>query len=1212
MAEPTRWRVFVSSVARGEFREYRRAAKEAIEALGHEPVVMEITEPSLVATPQEACLEAVADCDVFVLLLGRRYGDESSGKSPTHQEWERARELGKPILVFKEEVDASEVEERQAKFIAEVSDFESGSFRTGFSTAREVLREVVRALHRFSASLVANTTSEPTAGLPSNCGNRIEHLRATSPATASKLTELLSAPSARQAGALARMVAEPPEWLREAGFAAWEVLADFLDAYGLDGAASARQRAIDLGSPSSVVHLAHLAGAAMEDGDAAAAEEFVASMPQDHPLTPVMRAVIDSSPGEVVELVSESGLHESDDEDEALHCVVVLMWAYVQLEQFDAGREMLRSANGRFLGRGSLVFHQALMTALLADQTGVDVAASNALFVEVIDESLQARDLLRAWQGPSHRAVALAMKACLALGDPQRAIEIGATGPDGSALVRESEFSDVQVLLVQAWLMLGQPERIDTLDLRTIEEPDAAYIRAMQAQAVGDRTAPARMRQAVDQARDEEALRRALLGLAFCGQTDEERAAALPAEETAFLRALAASMRGDHDIVLRELAPYCFDSALHADQFARAQFATGHPEEAAATLMDAAEHLGAVSLRITAAEIHLDQGQLDRAEELAQEASAALPRGSHKHRAQRLLVHIAQRHEDWRTMEARALAWVDESPDDTEAHWAVVYAMHHQVLNRQAWAYITAHSLIPADEQEAALSIVVANTADMVRQDVDSVLDLGEQFRDSEQVVGIALMAIQMQGESLELDGKQQRRFVELRDEFVTRYPDSSLLQRDSSDTEEEFITAMRQAARNRATYQHEARQRVRYGEVPYGLLLSAYDAPYADILLSRAANDITSIPVNWEERLQECRVASEALRGHVVADTSIAVLGVLAEFDVSRVSGAFVRVLIPDELIYDARLAFDFSRREAIGTLVHDLGTGQAILHEFSDDERRAIRDRASALVDRMERWQIVTSSRIRPADYEGNDEFRPWDASIRLALERQVPLWCDDLALRRLARSQGIPAFGTWALYEVLATKSDWSWLPTIRQLQIQLLRARAADVPISVAELVKTAQDDDGSDEALAILLQRPIQWQQDEINTLGWYLIRIKTHAESSHTERMCALLYSACIGRGVAKDESERVNSIGDIVASTISCVNDPEAVPRLLDAGRQASNVLALGDGPDPLESAVRNLLRASDPGRSESEVVRGIEELFSQVDADDRQIVSQILVDAR
>lgn len=1210
MSERPKWRVFVSSVDRGDFSEYRRNVKEAIEALGHDPVVMGITEPSMAVAPQQACLGAIAECDVVILLLGRHYGDDSTGKSPTHQEWEHARDIGKPILVFKEDVNSSEIEERQREFISEVSDFESGRFRTSFATSRDLLLVVVGALNRHAEQSLLDAGSDPSAGLPPGCRERLDLLRSSDLQTATRMTALMVAPSSRQAGALARLVDEPPEWLRDASFAAWETLASFLDSYGLDGGTRAWERAIERGSPSSTVHLAHLAGVAIESGDTAAAEGYVAGMPPDRPLTLVMREVIGGNLSGAVDLVLGSRLHESGDDEEALHCVMVLTVAYAELEQFDTGREMLRSANERFPGRGSLLFHQAVMTALLAEQTGIDAAASYELFDAVVEGALQARGLLREWQGQSEKAAALAMKASLALDDPRRAIVIGAVAPDGGATERESAYPDVQLLLAQAWLMLGQPERIDTLNLRSVEQPDAAYIAAMQAHAAGDVSAPSRLRRAVDQAHDEDSLRRALLGLAFCGQTDDDRAAELPDKDSAFLRALAASTREDHEVVLRELAPYCFDSAMHADRFARSQFETGHHDEAVATLLDAAEHLGSDSLRVTAAEFLFDQNKLEESEQIAQEVLGRLPKGIHKRRAQRLLFYVAERRQDWRAMESRARAWVDDFPEDSEAPWRVVYALHHQVLNRQAWAYISARSLVPIDEHTAALSIVVANSADMIRHDVDSVLDLAEQYRDSELVLGRALLTIAMQGEDFELDDSQQERCAALQEAYFAQFPDGSTLQQQSFENQEEFAAAMRQFVQNRAVFHHDVTQQVRFGNLPYGLLHYALKAPYAEVLGARAATDLSSISFDWEERQQETVAAYNAVGGMVVADTSVAALGILTEFDVLRVSGAFERVLVPDELIYDARLSLQLARASVKGTLIHDFGTGQDVFYEYSEEERATAQERPGLLLDFMEQWLSVNSTAIQPADYEGGNDLRPWDAAIRLALERQVPLWCDDLALRRYARQAGVETFGTWALYEVLAPQADWSWLPDTRTFLIRLLRARIADVPLPVAELVKTARHDDGSDEALAILLQRPHLWAQDGQNTQRWYLLRMETLIHESCTDEARVLMYSACFGRGITTEEQKRADALGEIPGSTILCADDPEIVPHLVDAARQASNVIVLGEGPDPLDAAVRHLVRATDLQSDSESPARGVADRFTHASADDREIVSRILAE--
>ena len=90
--------VFVSSVV-GGYEKYRKAAKEAVKALDYEPVVMESTHPASPVSSQEACLTEIGDSDVVVLLLGKRYGTpQESGKSPTHEEWDHARGLGKRVL----------------------------------------------------------------------------------------------------------------------------------------------------------------------------------------------------------------------------------------------------------------------------------------------------------------------------------------------------------------------------------------------------------------------------------------------------------------------------------------------------------------------------------------------------------------------------------------------------------------------------------------------------------------------------------------------------------------------------------------------------------------------------------------------------------------------------------------------------------------------------------------------------------------------------------------------------------------------------------------------------------------------------------------------------------------------------------------------------------------------------------------------------------
>ena len=145
-------RIFISSLI-GGFEPFRAAARSAIVALRHEPVVAEDfgAQPS---SPQIACLQGVRSSDLVVLILGSRYGfvQGSSDVSPTHEEYLEARG-SKPILMFVQE--GVERDEQQAKFISEVGAWQAGHFRAGFKTADELRDLVTRAVHDYQLANAA-------------------------------------------------------------------------------------------------------------------------------------------------------------------------------------------------------------------------------------------------------------------------------------------------------------------------------------------------------------------------------------------------------------------------------------------------------------------------------------------------------------------------------------------------------------------------------------------------------------------------------------------------------------------------------------------------------------------------------------------------------------------------------------------------------------------------------------------------------------------------------------------------------------------------------------------------------------------------------------------------------------------------------------------------------------------------------------------------
>ncbi|MES3021071.1 MAG: DUF4062 domain-containing protein [Pseudomonadota bacterium] len=145
-------RIFISSLI-GGFEELRAAARSAIVALRHEPVVAEDF-GARSTSPQVSCLQGVRSADLVVLILGSRYGivQGASGVSPTHEEYLEARE-SKPILMFVQE--GVERDEQQAKFISEVGAWQTGHFRAGFKTADELRDLVTRAIHDYQLANAA-------------------------------------------------------------------------------------------------------------------------------------------------------------------------------------------------------------------------------------------------------------------------------------------------------------------------------------------------------------------------------------------------------------------------------------------------------------------------------------------------------------------------------------------------------------------------------------------------------------------------------------------------------------------------------------------------------------------------------------------------------------------------------------------------------------------------------------------------------------------------------------------------------------------------------------------------------------------------------------------------------------------------------------------------------------------------------------------------
>lgn len=138
-------RVFVSSVIFG-FEQFRNAARKAVELTGNTPIMAEDfgARPD---APQRACLDGVRDSDIYLLLIGSRYGASTTGGvSPTEEEFDEAQRLRLPVLAFR---TSESIDPDQDEFLRRVSpSWERGATYAHFTTPDELKDEIVKSLSR--------------------------------------------------------------------------------------------------------------------------------------------------------------------------------------------------------------------------------------------------------------------------------------------------------------------------------------------------------------------------------------------------------------------------------------------------------------------------------------------------------------------------------------------------------------------------------------------------------------------------------------------------------------------------------------------------------------------------------------------------------------------------------------------------------------------------------------------------------------------------------------------------------------------------------------------------------------------------------------------------------------------------------------------------------------------------------------------------------
>lgn len=174
-APPPAYRIFISSTY-VDMIPYREALQTAITNCDAVAYGMErfVAAP---IRPLDRCYEEIAGSQIYVLLLGHRYGeiDKDTGKSYTELEYDRAKEIGLPILAFLLDTDKvgslEKFRESDAQYEALLrfknelknsKELTVGTFTSEKDLQDKATRAIKEAIDRLQS--VVQTAEDPSAG----------------------------------------------------------------------------------------------------------------------------------------------------------------------------------------------------------------------------------------------------------------------------------------------------------------------------------------------------------------------------------------------------------------------------------------------------------------------------------------------------------------------------------------------------------------------------------------------------------------------------------------------------------------------------------------------------------------------------------------------------------------------------------------------------------------------------------------------------------------------------------------------------------------------------------------------------------------------------------------------------------------------------------------------------------------------------------------
>jgi hypothetical protein len=488
--------------------------------------------------------------------------------------------------------------------------------------------------------------------------------------------------------------------------------------------------------------------------------------------------------------------------------------------------------------------------------------------------------------------------------------------------------------------------------------------------------------------------------------------------------------------------------------------------------------------------------------------------------------------------------------------WALAQAEFNLGRPERALAaLLTPDAIVPRSREEARLLLAVLHTtaADSSQGPapqgvVTRALEVAAEWSGDEEIVAGALGLAIMTAAKIPLPDQLLVRLRTLQEDYFTRFPDPKTLQRiDVGEDLDGLVQHMKETMEPGTEALQDLARRVWLGVYPLAFLTDVTHRSYAEMLITRALGcRVIAGDPNVADR-QRIAARDALAGGSVVMDTSaLHLLGHTGVAD-TRLTAQFARIILPASLRDDVLRANAGLAVRSVGTLWWDSAQQRPALTEFPPEVVDGWATEAQALVDRLSLLDVV-------ADPVGQPE-GIFDSALRLAKDQQLPLWADDLALRQVAESAGIHAFGTLDLIGVLVESGALAGEDQDRALDV-LAKEGAVDLPV-LDRLVEFARDTGWKpDGYAALLLARPRSWIPPEVG-FARYKALIGALPRDTDDTSLAQWAEAAATGLAWSSPPPARPRAIATLLAWAV--LNKPtEAVlPALLDAGQRVQKATA-------------------------------------------------------